>query len=98
MYSARSSIRTRFSRTQVHQMKSAPTMVTTRNVHFVSASAAPPPALCQESGDRKRLRVAAAKPPIQSIGKRTFMMKVWRDESRRGDDSIALRPNEHSTG
>src|SRR2546425_13299885 len=83
----------RFSRTQVHQMKNEPAMVTARNVHFVSASAPPPSAPCQESGDRKRLSVAAAKPPIQRIGKRTFMMKVWRDESRRGEDSMALRPN-----
>src|SRR5690348_5143392 len=85
-------MRTRFRRMQAHQMNTPPTMVMVRKVHFVSGSTAPPCALCHESGDRKRPTVTAVKAPIQTIGKRTFMMKVSRDESRVAEDSMGLPP------
>src|SRR5580765_6585672 len=78
---------------QVHQMNSAPTRVMVRKVHLASGPGAPPSAPCHESGNKKRPTVAAAKPPIQSIGKRTFIMKVSRDESRVAEDSMASPPN-----
>jgi len=65
-------------------MNPPPTIVANRKNHFVSGSSAPPCASCQDPGERKRVTVASAKPPIQKGGKMTFMRKVWAEERVRG--------------
>src|SRR5206468_11125390 len=67
-----------------HQMNPPPTIVAKRKNHLVSGSRGPPLASCQDAGERKRVAVASAKPPIHIGGKMTFMKKVWADERVRG--------------
>src|SRR5436190_5893860 len=64
-----------------HQMNPPPTIVAKRKNHLVSGSRGPPLASCEDAGERKRVAVASAKPPIHIGGKMTFMKKVWADES-----------------
>jgi len=67
-----------------HQMNPPPTIVAKRKNHLVSGSRGPPLASCQDAGERRRVAVASAKPPIHIGGKMTFIKKVWADERVRG--------------